>query len=106
SSTTTNIGSLENRGFEAQVRGYVLDGAFKWHSDINYSTNKSKILYLGEGGSDIYGPAPAANIVNQSANIMRVGAPFGAFYGYEVIGLIQSTDFDSEGNPTFAVHNA
>ncbi|QDH81302.1 TonB-dependent receptor [Echinicola soli] len=103
-STRANIGSLENKGLEITIGGKIGKEVF-WRPNFNISFNKSKILDLGDDGSDIYGPDLAQNIVSAPGNIMREGEPFGTFYGYKIIGLIQPSDFDEEGNPSFPLHN-
>ena len=100
SSIVANAGSMENKGFEVTIGGYIIDtNKFKWNTNINWSNNKTKVLSLGSTDADIFGPAPAVNIVNQPSNVMRVGEPFSALYGYRVIGLLQESDFDTNGDP-------
>lgn len=100
----SNSGSIENKGLELVVGGYPVDKEdFKWNTNLNWSRNRSTIKSLGEVGADIFGPNPAVNIVNEPANIMRVGEVFGAFYGYNVTGLIQNSDLDMDGNPTIPI---
>lgn len=101
-----NTGSIENKGLEILLGAYIFDQPdFSWSTSINYSKNRSIVKSLGEEGADIFGPAPAVNIVNEPSNIMRVGETFGALYGYQVTGLIQESDLDSEGNPTIPVNS-
>ncbi|MFY0651781.1 MAG: TonB-dependent receptor [Cyclobacteriaceae bacterium] len=107
SSIVSNAGSIENSGIEIVLGGYPVDKQdFKWNTNINWSANRSKIKSLGEVGADIFGPNPAVNIVNEPANIMRVGEVFGAFYGYQVLGLIQNSDLDADGNPTIPINSS
>lgn len=101
-----NTGSIENKGLEVLLGAYIFDSPdFSWNTSINYSKNRSIVKSLGEEGADIFGPAPAVNIVNEPSNIMRVGETFGALYGYKVIGLIQASDLDINGNPTIPVNS-
>lgn len=100
SSVIANIGSIENKGLELSLGAYIYDTPnFSWNTNFNVSTNISKIVDLGPLGNDIFGPSPADNIVTDPANIIRVGEPFGSFYGYTVIGLIQASDIGSDGKP-------
>jgi len=97
---TDNIGSIENKGLEIVVGGYIVDNKnFKWNTNFNWSNNKATVIELGGSEEGIFGPGPATNIVNQPSNVMRAGEPFGALYGYRVIGLLQETDFDTNGDP-------
>ena len=100
SNVIANVGSIENKGVELSIGSDIVETpVFSWNTNLNLSRNISTILDLGPLGNDIFGPSPSDNIVTDPANIIRVGAPFGSFYGYNVIGLIQKTDFDSNGNP-------
>ncbi|WP_422083597.1 SusC/RagA family TonB-linked outer membrane protein [Ulvibacterium sp.] len=101
---TANAGSIENKGFEVVVGGYIANSKnFKWNTNFNWSNNQTTVLSLGEGDADIFGPGPATNIVNQPSNVMRVGEQFSALFGYKVTGILQESDFDSDGNPLVPV---
>ena len=78
SSIYTNIGSMENKGFEftLDTRNIVLEN-FSWTTSFNISINKNEILALGEADDDIFpGPWFLSN-----TNVLRVGQPVGSFYG-------------------------
>lgn len=103
-SITANAGSIENKGFEIVLGGYIFDNAdFKWNTNFNWSNNETTVLSLGNTDADIFGPGPATNIVNEPSNVMRVGEQFSALFGYKVTGLLQESDFDSDGNPLVPV---
>ena len=105
-SIIANTGTIENKGIELLLGGYLIDNeGLSWNTSLNYSRNRATVISLGEEEADIFGPAPAANIVNEASNIMRVGEPFGSFYGVKVIGLIQASDVDSEGNITIPIRS-
>ncbi len=94
-----NAGSVENRGFEVTLDAKIIENnKFHWKSNFNWSNNRTKVLSLGDTNADIFGPGPATNIVNQPSNVMRVGQPFSALYGYKISGVLQESDFDSNGN--------
>ncbi|TWO33236.1 TonB-dependent receptor [Seonamhaeicola sediminis] len=100
-SLTANAGSIENKGFEIVLGGYIIDKKdFKWNTNFNWSNNKATVVSLGDNDADIFGPGPATNIVTDPTNVMRVGEPFGALYGYKVIGILQESDFDTSGTAT------
>ena len=71
SSTLTNIGEMENRGFELALNTINMDGAFSWRSNLNFSMNKNKVISL-VGNQDIR--------VRES--IVREGEPI-SFYLFE-----------------------
>lgn len=99
-----NVGTIQNEGVEIVLGGYPIDTRdFKWNTNINWSTNRSLVKDLGATAADIFGPNPSVNIVNLPANIIREGEVFGAFYGFQVIGLIQESDLDADGNPTIPI---
>ena len=103
-SLTANAGSIENKGFEVVLGGYIIDNKdFKWNTNFNWSNNKTTVLSLGDNDADIFGPGPATNIVTDPTNVMRVGEAFGALYGYKVIGILQESDFDASGAATVPI---
>ncbi|MDB5264279.1 MAG: SusC/RagA family TonB-linked outer membrane protein [Adhaeribacter sp.] len=84
-STISNIGKIRNSGIELGLNTTVIDNAFKWDLNFNFSKNKSEVIELA-GGSDVFGvniPQPLAVAVN----LVRVGQPVGVFYGYLEDGL-------------------
>ena len=88
----TNIGSISNKGFEANIN-YVVFENKNWSYDINLngSHNKNTVLDLGEhdrlwGGSSVAGPMPV------SPFIILPGQPLGTIYGYKYLGLWQLGD--------------
>ncbi len=76
-SITKNIGSMENRGYEAVLTGNVLTGAFRWTVSANISTYKNKVTKLV---SPVY---PGSRTLGRLA----VGQPFGQFYGKKYMGV-------------------
>jgi len=104
-SIISNTGSIENKGFEISLGAHIIQSRkFRWNTNINYSTNKNKILSLGPNDADIFGRPPSGNIVKLPSNILRVGEPFAALYGFEISGLIQESDFDADGNATIPLY--
>ena len=97
-----NSGSIENKGLEISLGGDIVDNPnFNWNSSVNWSNNKSLVKSLGAGGSDIFGPNIATNIVSFPPTILREGEPFGVFWGQEAIGLYPLGD-PNEGQLEFA----
>lgn len=67
----TNIGSMENKGFEFAINSTnIKAGDFSWSTTFNISVNKNKVLALS-GGSDIF----------SGATVIRVGEPVGSMFG-------------------------
>jgi len=97
----TNIGEVENRGFEVQLTSRNLTGSFQWSTDFNFATNRNEVLALGPEGDPILVPGAAG-----VRHITRIGAPIGSYYGYVVDGIFQTQAeinnhaVDTQGNPT------
>jgi TonB-linked SusC/RagA family outer membrane protein len=85
----TNQGSVENTGYEFDLRGRILTKKLKWDVIGNISFNRNKIVSLGGGINSFTGPAIGA-IGGQSVNVAKVGYPIGSFYGYRIIGIYQN----------------
>lgn len=99
-----NVGTIQNQGVELVLGGYPVDNnTFRWNTNLNWSRNVSLVKDLGATAADIFGPNPSVNIVNLPANIIRKGEVFGAFYGFQITGLIQESDLDGDGNPTIPI---
>jgi TonB-linked SusC/RagA family outer membrane protein len=71
----TNIGGIDNKGIEVELRTLNLDGRVRWESSFMFAMNKDKIskLYGGENDQDI-------------GNSWFVGEPISAIYDYEMSG--------------------
>ncbi|MCE4566706.1 TonB-dependent receptor [Maribellus sp. CM-23] len=75
-SVWANIGGLNNKGIEFEVRSVNIDNNnFKWESSFIFSLNRDKITKL-------YGENDDADIGNQ----WFVGEPISAIYDYEMAG--------------------
>lgn len=97
-STIRNVGSIQNKGVELSADVSVLRGSFKWNVAGNISFNRNKITKLHED-KDILGSSYNISLVNDVVNILRVGSPLGAFYGYTEKG------YDDKGKILFEDKN-
>lgn len=79
---TSNIGSLENKGFDFSLNAHNLTGAFKWVTSINLAYNQNRITDLG-GRNFIPGQAFGLGAVG-------VGFPVGARFLVEWAGIAPS----------------
>jgi TonB-linked SusC/RagA family outer membrane protein len=86
-SALTNIGEVQNKGFEAQITSRNMVGSFQWSTDFNFSTNSNKVVKLGNQGDPILVPGAAG-----VRHITRIGDPIGSYYGHEVEGIYQTQD--------------
>ncbi len=80
-----NIGEVENKGFEFSLTTHNMVNKFTWITDINYSTNRNKVLKLGISGDPILSSGGAG-----IRHITRIGDPIGSYYGYVVEGIYQT----------------
>ncbi|WP_207534128.1 SusC/RagA family TonB-linked outer membrane protein [Desertivirga arenae] len=94
STSLQNYGTVSNKGLELSINTNNLQGDFTWSSSLNLSTNKNKILSLGEG---------VEYIIN-GVSIAQVGQPLGTFYGLKTNGIFQSTD-DISKLPVYLTRN-
>ncbi|WP_144215089.1 SusC/RagA family TonB-linked outer membrane protein [Flavobacterium anhuiense] len=96
SSTLTNIGQLENRGFEVSLSTINIDRKFKWSTDFNIFANRNKVLKLGAND------APIDVNVSSMTSRTAVGQPVGMYYGYVIDGVIMSqAELDSKAYPVW-----
>ncbi|MGB6150362.1 MAG: SusC/RagA family TonB-linked outer membrane protein, partial [Pricia sp.] len=99
-----NFGSIENEGIELAINAYPIQTEnFTWSTGLNYTSFKTTVVELG-GDEEIFGPGIGQNLFG-NGHIYRPGDEYGLFYGLVATGLIQESDFDADGNPTFAVRN-
>ena len=80
-----NIGSVSNRGIEAQLDARIIDKAFKWDFGANFSLNRSRVESLPEH-KDIFGGTVSNTIISDQLNILREGEQMCLFYGYREAG--------------------
>jgi hypothetical protein len=70
---------MRNEGIELDLKTInILSKDFQWSTTFNFSTNRNKILHLGEQDRDIF-PGPV--FVTQT-NVLRVGESVDSFYGF------------------------
>lgn len=94
-----NIGKVENKGIEVSLSTRNLVGSFTWNTDLNFSSNKNKVLKLGITGDPIFGAS-----ANDTRHVTRIGDAIGSYYGYVVEGIYQSqAEIDSAPKDKIAV---
>ncbi len=81
-----NVGAMKNSGIEVTIGAETLQaGAFSWHTDLTFTTNKSEITALNDGQDIITVPT-----------IYRVGEAANSVYAYEYAGVNKVN-----GNPLY-----
>jgi TonB-linked SusC/RagA family outer membrane protein len=86
-----NVGELNNKGVEVTLSPDIISAKdFTWTMDVNVGFNKSKIVKLYDGKSQISG-----------LKIREEGAPIDTWYTYDWAGVDMYT-----GEPNWYIHNA
>jgi TonB-linked SusC/RagA family outer membrane protein len=76
SQVVTNIGKVSNQGFEVSLKTQNVAGNdFKWETNLNFSTNKNKIV-------DLYGDKK-----DDRGNRFFIGHPVNIVYDYKLQGV-------------------
>ncbi len=88
SSVWENIGELENKGIEFGIVTVNLDKRVKWTTDLNFSKNLNKVIFLADS-IPIYRGYQAEGV--SSTNIVQVGQPLGTFIGLDFLGVDPAT---------------
>ncbi|TDE15446.1 SusC/RagA family TonB-linked outer membrane protein [Dyadobacter psychrotolerans] len=97
-----NYGTMRNRGVELSIQGNIIQRKnVTFSSRFNISKNVTTLIDLGERTQPDY-VSINGNLLGGVSGILVPGQEVGRFFGYRVAGLTQTTDFDSNGNPTFA----
>lgn len=80
-SVWTNIGGIQNRGIELNVKSINLEGELRWQTDFVFAMNRDKItkLYGGNNDKDI-------------GNSWFVGESISAIYDYQMAGGVWTED--------------
>jgi TonB-linked SusC/RagA family outer membrane protein len=86
----TNLGKVENRGWEIDITSHNLNGILKWSTSLNLSRNRNKVLDMGD----------IEQFTETSWDgqfITKKGGPISQFYVYRTDGLLTEADFGSDG---------
>lgn len=85
----SNLGNLENKGFELNISTNIPLHAVKWTADYNFSINKNKVTSLG-GPSSL----PSQSGVFGWGNMYQVvvGQPLGNINGFIVEGIFKNAE--------------
>jgi len=111
SSASTNIGKVDNKGWEFEVAAKILTGDLKWNASVNLSHNQNKVVKLGPNN------APIVNVASGSVpySILAVGYPMYEMYLIKQIGILSAEDManhapitqgETEGDPKYYDANA
>lgn len=87
----SNVGSVENKGFEVEIttRNFVRE--FQWDTRLNFAINRNKVLDIGGGGDiTITSSKPMGTVSEEQFAVIREGEPLGSLYGYVYDGVLQT----------------
>ncbi len=101
SSVLTNIGSLENKGYELEIGASILppSAKFRWNITANAARNTHKVLRLPPngvegnriGGLQVYDPKTSSYIYVPANNGSLIeGYQIGDWYGFKALGVYQN----------------
>jgi TonB-linked SusC/RagA family outer membrane protein len=96
SSFRTNLGEIENKGWEIDLTTVNTSGIFKWTSTLNLTHNKNKVIDMG-------GVKQFTSTNWDGQFITRVGGPVSQFYVYRTDGILKPTDFDAGNKATVPI---
>lgn len=92
STQLTNVGKIQNQGIELLIGGIpVLKKDFEWNTNVTYAANRSKVLSLNEGVSEMIlggGGMPGFS----EAVWLEVGQPIGLVKGFRYDGVWKSDE--------------
>ncbi len=81
---TTNIGSLQNKGWEVGLNARVFEGksngAFSWDANLNFSGNTNKVVSISGAGSDAIATGGIAGGVGNTVQVLKPGYPVNSFF--------------------------
>ncbi|WP_047246206.1 SusC/RagA family TonB-linked outer membrane protein [Maribacter thermophilus] len=93
-----NSGSLENKGFEVGLDGYVIDNEdFKWNVAGNISILRNELTDLGD--STPFFSETTSGHLGVEGSWVEAGNPIGVWRGYDYIGIFQSEE-EIANNPS------
>jgi TonB-dependent starch-binding outer membrane protein SusC len=95
SSTTQNVGRIQNKGVELGLDADVIEGAFSWNVNTNIAFNRNKVVELNNG-EDLLRDNISMVVINDVTSILREGQPVGRFWGYREEG------YDNKGDIIFS----
>ena len=88
-STLANVGSIENKGWELEVEGDIVNAQIGWTTGLIMSANKNKVLDLG-GLPPISAGPTFGDKKFPNSGVIEEGEEMGVFLGYKTDGLWQS----------------
>ncbi|AOW09328.1 SusC/RagA family TonB-linked outer membrane protein [Flavobacterium gilvum] len=93
STVLQNIGGVENKGIEIGLTTEnIKTENFFWNSNFVFSTNRNKVVEIGNGVDQFFPVVPNGTLLQQQPVTVKVGLPLGTFWGYETNGIFQTQE--------------
>jgi len=92
STLLSNVGSIENKGYEFTLGGDPFVGKFKWNTSFNISFNKNTVKNLGDKTEMDFTATNGGYDVTGGFMQLRVGGSFGDMYGYKTLGTWKTSE--------------
>lgn len=90
SSGISNIGAVENKGFEFSATSHNLIHEFQWNTTLNFAINRNKVLNIGDQEEILLSSSkPMGDVSEEAFAIIKEGKPLGSLYGYVYTGVLQ-----------------
>src|SRR5699024_9516654 len=89
-SALTNIGEVQNRGWELALTTRNVQRQFSWNTNLTMSHNSNEVKQMGPENTPILGGAHDIN-----HNITKVGEPMNSLYLVQQIGILTQEDMDN-----------
>jgi TonB-linked SusC/RagA family outer membrane protein len=95
---TTNLGQVDNSGFEVSLNTLNIDGEnLKWTTTFGFSFNRNTIRHLyyqNENITDAAGNVTGAKEMDDKSNGWFIGRPISAIWDYRVTGIWQANEVE------------
>jgi len=95
-SITTNLGEVQNKGFEISVNTLnVKSKVVEWRTTLNFSYNKNTITHLyyqSENILDANGNVIGVKEMDDKSNGWFIGKPISAIWSHQVTGIWQASE--------------
>lgn len=103
---TANAASMENKGVEISLNFAAIEYKdFTWNTQVNYSTNRNRILSLSDKNfqlaSGYFDAGFLSEPIQTPTSRVKIGQPIGNFYGFKSVDIDDAGHWiilDKEGN--------
>ena len=87
-SVVTNVANVRNLGYEIELYGdFVRTKNFTWSAALNLAHNKSKVLKINSGDSDMFSDPTNRAELNLGTSVLKEGESLGLLCGYKSVTI-------------------